>query len=54
MGWFDNGKSAAQELDPTQALARFDAYPIFEKLGDAVITGPTGNNVRDLRILLAS
>lgn len=35
------------------ALARFDAYPLFEKLGDAVVIGPTGNNVRDLRILLA-
>jgi glycerate 2-kinase len=47
-------RARTQELDPAQALARFDAYPIFEKLGDAVITGPTGNNVRDLRILLAS
>jgi len=47
-------RARRQELDPTQALARFNAYPILEKLGDAVITGPTGNNVRDLRILLAS
>jgi glycerate 2-kinase len=36
------------------ALARFDAYPLFSKLGDAIITGPTGNNLRDLRVLLAS
>jgi glycerate 2-kinase len=35
------------------ALQRFDAFPLFEKLGDAVVTGPTGNNVRDLRILVA-
>jgi hydroxypyruvate reductase len=34
-------------------LARFDAHPFFAKLGDAIETGPTGNNVRDLRILLA-
>ncbi len=47
-------RARRQELDPTQALARFNAYPILEKLGDAVITGPTGNNVRDLRILLAN
>jgi hydroxypyruvate reductase len=40
-------------LDPEQALIRFDAYPLFEKLGDAIMTGPTGTNVRDLRILLA-
>ncbi len=47
-------RARTQELNPAQALARFNAYSIFEKLGDAVITGPTGNNVRDLRILLAS
>ena len=35
------------------ALSTFNAYPIFESLGDAVVTGPTGNNLRDLRILLA-
>jgi glycerate 2-kinase len=31
----------------------FNAFPLFEKLGDTVQTGPTGNNVRDLRILVA-
>jgi glycerate 2-kinase len=35
------------------ALAGFNAYPLFDRLGDAVVTGPTGNNLRDLRILLA-
>jgi len=35
------------------ALASFNAYPLFDALGDAIVTGPTGNNVRDLRILLA-
>ena len=34
------------------ALAAFDAYSLLEKLGDAVMTGPTGNNLRDLRVLL--
>jgi hydroxypyruvate reductase len=45
----------AQEkgIDPAAALAQFDAFPLFESLGDAIITGPTGNNVRDLRVLLA-
>jgi len=37
----------------SEALSRFDAYPVFQKLGDAIETGPTGNNLRDLRILLA-
>jgi glycerate 2-kinase len=35
------------------ALEKFDAFPLFDALGDAVMTGGTGNNVRDLRILLA-
>jgi len=35
------------------ALSRFDAYPLLDALGDTVITGPTGNNLRDLRVLLA-
>jgi glycerate 2-kinase len=35
------------------ALSTFNAYPLFDTLGDAVMIGPTGNNLRDLRILLA-
>ena len=33
-------------------LKRSDSYGFFEKLNDAIVTGPTGTNVRDLRILL--
>jgi len=40
-------------LDVANALKQFDAFPLFETLGDALITGPTGNNVRDVRVLLA-
>jgi glycerate 2-kinase len=36
-----------------QALATFHAFPLFESLGDAIVTGPTGNNLRDLRLLMA-
>ena len=35
------------------ALSGFNAYPLLDSLGDAVVTGPTGNNLRDLHILLA-
>jgi glycerate 2-kinase len=42
-----------QGLSAEAALERFDAYPFFRALGDAIETGPTGNNLRDLRILLA-
>jgi glycerate 2-kinase len=34
------------------ALAAFDSYSLLTLLEDAVVTGPTGNNLRDLRILL--
>jgi hydroxypyruvate reductase len=45
-------RARVQGLDPTLALEKFDAYPFFSTLGDAIETGPTGNNLRDLRILL--
>lgn len=40
-------------FDVRAALDRFDANPLLAALGDAIETGPTGNNLRDLRILLA-
>lgn len=40
-------------LNPEAFLSRSDSYGFFEKLGDAMVTGPTGTNVRDLRMLLA-
>jgi len=40
-------------LDVATVLAGFDAYSLLNGIGDTIITGPTGNNVRDLRILLA-
>jgi hydroxypyruvate reductase len=35
------------------SLAAFDACPMFTALGDAVVTGPTGHNLRDIRLLIA-
>jgi glycerate 2-kinase len=35
------------------ALSSFNAYPLLDALGDVLNSGPTGNNLRDLRILLA-
>jgi glycerate 2-kinase len=40
-------------LDVRAAIEGFDAYPLFSAIGDAIEIGPTGNNLRDLRILLA-
>ena len=41
------------QLDPDQALSTFDTFPLFARLGDAILVGPSGNNLRDLRVLLA-
>jgi glycerate 2-kinase len=36
-----------------RSLQNSDSFNFFNAVGDAIITGPTGNNVRDVRILLA-
>jgi hydroxypyruvate reductase len=46
-------RAVALGKQPEEALRRFDATPLFARTDDAIITGPTGNNVRDLRILIA-
>jgi glycerate 2-kinase len=46
-------RASAKGLDPEAHLTHFNAFPFFAALGDAVITGPTGNNLRDLRILMS-
>jgi len=46
-------RAKAKGLNPDTHLAVFNAYPFFEALGDAVVTGATGNNLRDLRVLIA-
>lgn len=40
-----------QGLSAEAHLVNSDSFGLFDALGDAIITGPTGNNVRDLRIL---
>lgn len=45
-------RARAAGLDPRDFQERSDSHSFFAKLGDAVFTGPTGNNLRDLRILL--
>jgi hydroxypyruvate reductase len=39
--------------DAHASLERSDAYTFFHALGDAIVTGPTGTNVRDLRIMIS-
>lgn len=45
-------RAQAVGVSAEAALSAFNGYPVFEALGDAIVTGPTGNNIRDLRILL--
>lgn len=45
-------RARAEKMDPADFLGRSDAFTFFERLRDTIFTGPTGNNLRDLRILL--
>jgi hydroxypyruvate reductase len=47
-------RAAQIGVDVEHSLATFDSGPVFEALGDSIITGPTGNNLRDLRVLLGT
>ncbi len=44
-------RAARLGLDPADFFRRSDSYGFFAALDDALITGPTGNNIRDLRLL---
>ncbi|MFN0109642.1 MAG: glycerate kinase [Blastocatellia bacterium] len=46
-------RAAAIDVSAEAHLINSDSFNFFNSIGDAIITGPTGNNVRDLRILLA-
>lgn len=46
-------RARSYNFDPEATLRRFDACTLFTALGDTIVTGPTGNNLRDLRILIA-
>jgi glycerate 2-kinase len=46
-------RARAFGFDPEKSLAEFNACPLFTSLGDAVVTGPTGHNLRDLRLLIS-
>ena len=55
-GWSDGqtmAKARALGIDVIARLARHDAYPTLEALGQLVRTGPTGTNVMDLHVGLA-
>lgn len=41
-----------RRFEAQRALSVFDSFSFLNAIGDTVITGPTGNNLRDLRVLL--
>ena len=45
-------RARTKGLDPTDYLRRNDAYPLFQTLGDLLVTGPTRTNVMDVCIML--
>ena len=47
-------RAVAFGFDPAAALRDFNACPMFTSLGDSVVTGPTGHNLRDLRLLISN
>ena len=47
-------RASIQGLDPDAALRNCNTWPLFRALGDSLVTGATGNNLRDLRLLLAA
>jgi glycerate 2-kinase len=46
------GRASAAGLDWKDFYRRSDSFHFFDALGDAIMTGPTGNNLRDLRLLI--
>jgi hydroxypyruvate reductase len=45
-------RARAAGFDPEVQLRGFDAEPLLEATGDLIRTGPTGNNLRDVRLFL--
>lgn len=46
-------RAAQFGVDASSYLFANDSHTFFNKVGGLVVTGPTGNNVRDVRILMA-
>jgi len=46
-------KITALGLDAQRAVGRCDALPLLEGIGGLIVTGPTGTNVADVRVILA-
>ncbi len=45
-------KARAVSMNPYEFFQQSDSHSFFARLDDAIVTGPTGNNLRDLRVLI--
>jgi len=45
-------RAAEMNLNPEESLAENDSYNFFSKLGDLILTGPTGTNVNDVSVIV--
>ena len=46
-------RAESKKMSSTEFLENSDSFSFFDNLGDAILVGTTGTNVRDIRILLA-
>jgi hydroxypyruvate reductase len=46
-------RASAAGLQSKDFDLRSDSFRFFDALGDTIVTGPTGNNLRDMRLLIA-
>ncbi len=46
-------RARAVSMNPHTFFQESDSHTFFARLDDAIVTGPTGNNLRDLRVLIA-
>jgi hydroxypyruvate reductase len=45
-------RAKAMDITPEDFLENNDTYSFFSALGDSIVTGPTGTNVNDIRIII--
>ena len=46
-------RAFSHKMNPLKYLETSDSFSFFNQLDDAIVTGATGTNVRDLRLLIA-
>lgn len=50
--WTTTKRARAKRMDASRYLANNDSYRFFKRLGDTIVTGPTGTNVNDIMMII--